>query len=109
MRRSANHNRMTRPARRMSFGRNFPRKGLAPFVLLAAALFAFHGSVMAQDLTVGEEIEQKATQPKPPRGAVTDKRTAAAATLGVVVRVRVTRLSPEQPASIAWRTPKSVS
>ncbi len=74
------------------------------FAGVGLALVVLHGAVGAEETTVGEVVEQKATQPgRSAKSAPATTPVMASTKAGVTVRARVTRLSPEQPASIQWR------
>lgn len=58
---------------------------------------------MGQDPILGEEVEQKPTQPRPAARVGGESPEPASRVTGVTYRVRVTRVDPEQPATIVWR------
>ncbi|MEI7435848.1 MAG: hypothetical protein WCL16_03450 [bacterium] len=79
-------------------------KAAASLIFITAIFLAFNNARAEEDPTVGEVLEQKTTKPKQSVRVAADKLPAGASkNKGIVVRARVTKLSPEQPASIAWR------
>ncbi len=79
-------------------------KAILSTVFSVVTLLAFNAARAEEDPVLGEVIEQNVPHSKPPAKVARDKGSAAVPSkTSVMVRARVTKLSPDQPASIAWR------